>query len=464
MIRYLSLILALAVCLGASVAGAAESHPITSLPYVEDFESYTQGALGVDDAGNPWSTNEPSGSALVQSTNVLGEDIDYDGTDGTQSLEANMCDLTLTLDIDSPDTTNVWFQVYAKATPYTGSTPTVPTDDVAAFFVDENGDVNAMNDASWDTFDTNLDANDYHCFAVQLNFNTSPGTWNLFISQDDTYGTALQRLNTSGALQFGSTCVKTELTEFSVAGIALLDAIAIQEDSKFQSKDNLIVKALDLDAGEQTQLGLFAHDYNSANDNLGENSELGDDLRNWLDVDDYLTVFDSQAREYQRDTQSPDYWDDSGAGGTTPANMHITPGTAVWIEKDSSGPFVAFMDYAALATSSDKTVNGTSLAGGMNFLAWDKPGISQQLGNSSYNAAGFSAIAGQRDYLYHLGGSGSGKAPGGVTRLWWNDDENENVWYDGRYPAQQTLSPGDTFWYYRGSDTDPDSWDIDNAQ
>ena len=447
MIRYLSLILALAVCLGASVAGAA-----TELPYVEDFEgSWTLTA--------PWDTNDPSGSVSVQSTNVLTEDIDDDGTDGTQSLEANMCNLELSID-PAEDATNVWFQVYAKATPYSGSDPTVPVDDVAAFFIDETGDVKAMNGGSWQTFDTNLDTDDWHGFAVQLNFHNDADEWDIFLSSDSTYGTAFEKLNTS-PLSFGSSCTSNRLTKFEVQGIALLDAVAAQEDTKFQSKDNLIVKALDLDAGEQTQLGLFAHDYNSANDNLGENSELGDDLRNWLEVNDNLTVFDSQAREYQRDTQSPDYWDDSGAGGTTPANMHITPGTAVWIEKDSSGPFVAFMDYAALATS-DKTVNGTSLAGGMNFLAWDKPGISQQLGNSSYNAAGFSAIAGQRDYLYHLGGSGSGKAPGGVTRLWWNDAEN--VWYDGRYPAQQTLSPGDTFWYYRGSDTDSDFWDIDNAQ
>ncbi|MDP6523966.1 MAG: hypothetical protein QGH15_07075 [Kiritimatiellia bacterium] len=456
MIRYLTTVLALTICLGASISGAADA----SVPFIEDFESYSLGAL---DLTGPWGTNDSSGSATVQSTNVLaGEDINEDASDGTKSLEANLCDLTLSIDA-AENVTNGWFLAYSKPTPYNDTVPpAVPTDVAAAFYLSTDGDVEAINGGSWSNVATGVTTDEWLAFAVQINYVDDE--WNLFLSQDNTFGTVLTKLN-SGAMDLRTGHTQTALTSFTLEGVALLDAVAVQEDTKFQNKDYLVVKTLQLTLGQQTKIGVFAHDYSPPTaDTLG--ADLGADLRGWVETgDDVALYLDGNTESYTANNDL-DGWDDSGAS-VSAANAHIPPGTGIWVTKNGTEPYLAFMDYDSL-TVADKVVNGTGTGGGMNFLAWDKPGSSGNLGTGgANNAGGFSAAgagtAGLGDKLY-IDVPG-GKAATSLKRLWWNaNGGNAGYWMDGSIPAtSDTLATGQTFWYYRGSDSGSGNWDVGSA-
>lgn len=466
MIRYLSIVLALTICLGASISGADPA----SIPFVEDFESYALGGIDVLSGTSPWGTNDSSGSLAVQSTNVLaGEDIDEDASDGTKSLEANLCDLSLSINA-SENATNVWFLAYSKPTAYNDTVPpSIPSDVAAAFYLSTDGDVEAINGGSWSNVATGVPTDEWLAFAVQINYVDDE--WNLFLSQDNTFGTVLTKLNSS-AMDLRTGHTQTALTNFTLEGVALIDAVAVQEDSKFQNKDYLAVKALQLTVGQQTKIGVFAHDYVSSvpgfddADTLG--SDLGADLRGWVEFGDDVTLHIDGNTESYTANNDPDGWDDSGASaGNQAANAHIPPGTGLWITKNGTEPYIAFMDYETI-TDLAKIVKGTDEGGGMNFLAWDKPETSDALGTGGTGgAAGFSAAgigtAGLGDKLYI--NVPSGKAATSLKRLWWNANSGgDGHWMDGSLPAiSDSLAPGETFWYYRGSDSYNGTWDIGAA-
>ena len=447
MIRCFVILLALTVCLGASFSGAAPAY----IPLLDDFESYSTGQFFGDGS---WVIGDTSGVAYVQTTNVVaGEDFNADAVAGTKALEANLCDLTLQIDA-AENATNAWFMFYAKPTPYNDTVlPAVPTNDTAAFYVNSSGQVKAMDYNVWTTVATSVPTDEWLAFAVQLNYVDD--YYNLYLSKDNTFGTVLTKLNAL-PLSTGDNSSNVRLTEFTVEGVALLDAIALQEDNLFQSKSNLMVTALSLTPGEQTQIGALAHDYDNTEDHLG--AELGQDLFRWLQDNDELTLFDTQAQLFIRDSGEPTGWDDTYAG-LTPSAAHVPAGTGFWIEKSGgTEPYVAFMDYDALSTV-DKVVLGTGDGGGgMNVLAWDKPTASGELGQ---NGAGFGANnCGQTKDKIYINVPG-GKAATSLKRLYWDDLNNR--WMDGASPSQDILKPGAVFWYYRGGSVGAGAWDLENA-
>ena len=443
MIRYLSIVLALTICLTASISGALDA----SVPFVEDFED---GLSGV------WTVADTSGTAIVQSTNVLaGEDINNDGAEGTESLTANLADLTLSIDAGE-NATNVWFLFYSMPTPYNDTIPpAVPTTDAAAFYLNATGAVRAMDSGAWVTVETGVPTDEWLAFAVQLDYDADQ--WNLFLSQDNTYGTVLTKLNNT-PLAFGAdSSGLPHLTNFTLKGVAALDAVAVQEDTKFQSKTNLVVKMLELTPGEQTRVGFYAHDYSSLQDTIATN--LGVDLYGWLEDGDIVTMFDTNSQSFRRDSSEFDLWLKLSSLDETDA--HIPPGTGLWVTKGlaNSEPYLAFMDYSSLTTDTKPVLGYNSGGYGLNLLSWDKPGVSLQLGDG-LGAAGFADIGEPNDRLYLKVSNGKGATR--TKRLWW--DEGNGIWMDGANPASDTLAPGQVFWYYRGGSPGDDQWDIENAK
>ena len=418
---------------------------VTALPFGDDFEQTIGSSLG---------TNWTVGAGIAQVSN--SELVSGGGTASAYVSE----DASLNLSDGIPDHTNVWWSGYAKVTPQDDSSeePAISTN-AAAFYVNTSNQVKAYSNGAWSVVATGVDPDAWIGFSAHLDFGADK--WDLYKTASSfTYGDAMSKLNTAGALAFNAAHTATQLREFNVTGTTYIDGIAVSYDGlgtpvDGNTPDNAANASIDLYLNGNLT-GLLAQYFSLADSTM--NGPLGDALYGALADGDKVHIFVPQdTTDWQIFTHqgAGSGWSHSGGASNNPT---VYQTTALWIEllgdaneRDAS----MTISYTSLADPVDIAIAGKTEDGsGWTALAWPETFSKSFADHADMQLP--SPVQGDRVYVWELQGHGSY----GYTLLLW--DATDNRWENAfGSAATTTLTHGKAFWYFRNTDSGG-SWNADS--
>ena len=139
------------------------------VPFVEPFDSLNSGSLH---GQNGWSAQEQSAAQVTNSVTYAGG---QSAMLGTNTVAWH--------DFTDSAATNVWVDFYARsAYPTNSSTPSLTGSVAAAFFIDKDGAIVAISNATWVTLSYTVSSNEWHRFSVNLDYVNEK--WSIFEADD----------------------------------------------------------------------------------------------------------------------------------------------------------------------------------------------------------------------------------------------------------------------------------------
>jgi len=395
-----------------------------SLPTLDTFESYGTGSELKGTTFGNWSAANTGHVQVAAAGGVTGNG-------------AWVSNSTLSLLVDeSGNYTSVWVQIYAKAS-VTQTDPTVENSS-AAFYVNADGSLKALQGGTWHTVMSGVPTNgDYMAFVVRLEYGK--GQWDLWVNTNGTLDGVLNIASQGMSMATGPSNELYEVvvdvgTETYVDQVALAKATSYPEP--YAGKPYLAPLQLVSTSGEITYIN--GRQYGPGRDGLAE--PLGHDLRGAMHVNDYVTVYNTNGMNKYTLNSGGELVPDPAYDSMELAYVDIDPNEFVTLYRATAAVTYTFREYDSLASiPTDTDVSGGSGTPTYGFNSLVNPGSSgaslPTIGNR------FGALSTGDQLYYHDGNR--------YRIFWWNG----SAWREGGSAGSYTIPASAGFYTENAADT-----------
>ncbi len=158
----LASVIAAVLCLAVFVTGQ-------DVPFVEPFDSLNSGAI---QGQHSWSARHQNNAQVENAESYAGGQAAMVGTN-----------TVMWHDFTDSTATNVWVDFYARSGyPTNSSVPSLTGSVAAAFYINKDGAIVAVSNATWVTLNYTVSSNQWHRFTVNLDYVHSK--WSIFAADD----------------------------------------------------------------------------------------------------------------------------------------------------------------------------------------------------------------------------------------------------------------------------------------